>query len=172
MILRNFFYTVLICLFWINNAMAFELLSQNFKQGDSLPALYTCDGKEVTPQLYWQNMPGGTQSFVLIMDDPDAPMGTWDHWIVYNIPANITSLNENLTSLPPGAIQGKNSWNNENYGGPCPPPARVHRYLFKLYALNTMLPNKPGLDKQGVEQAMNGHVLATAELMAKYERSK
>jgi Raf kinase inhibitor-like YbhB/YbcL family protein len=152
-------------------AMAFELSSAVFQQGSHLPKTYTCDGSNVSPPLFWRDIPTNTQSFVLIMDDPDAPKGTWDHWIVYNLPATTTHLNEAISPLPSGALGGKNSWNKLDYGGPCPPFGEKHRYFFKLYALNTVLPAKAGMTKQEIETAMKGHILASSELVANYQRS-
>lgn len=170
---RKFYLIVagIINLMWMGNVMALELLSPAFKQGDKIPQQYTCDGKNISPPLYWKDVPAGTQSFILIMDDPDAPAGTWDHWIILNIPANITSLNEDLQSLPAGSFGGKNSWSKSNYGGPCPPD-REHRYFFKLYAIDTILPIIEGMTKQQAESAIKGHVLASTELVAKYQRPK
>ncbi len=170
MILRKRSFIIAITmLFGIKNTMALELFSTKLKQGQSIPKVYTCDGNNISPPLSWKDVPAGTKSLVLIMEDPDAPAGTWDHWVLYNIPPTTTSLEENLTTLPVGASQGKNSWNNTSYGGPCPPD-REHRYFFKLYAVNKMLPNQSGLNKQAIEQSLKDHVLATAELMARYQR--
>lgn len=170
MILRKLFFIIgLILLFGIKNTMALELFSTKFNQGQSIPKVYTCDGSNISPPLSWKDIPAGTKSLVLIMEDPDAPSGTWDHWVLYNIPPTTTSLEENLTTLPAGALQGKNSWNHTSYGGPCPPDAE-HRYFFKLYAVNKVLPNQGGLSKQAIEQALKDHVLASAELMARYQR--
>jgi Raf kinase inhibitor-like YbhB/YbcL family protein len=160
-----------ILLLFTGNAMAFELTSI-FKNGEKIPKLYTCDGKDISPPLSWQDAPVETKSFVLIMDDPDAPAGTWDHWIVYNIPANTQALEENLQTLPAGAMHGKNSWNKFTYGGPCPPANSEHRYFFKLYAIDTLLPSTVGLTKQEVEKAMLGHVITSTELVGKYQREK
>lgn len=170
MILRkSSFITALVLLFGIKNSMALELFSTQFKQGQSIPKVYTCDGNNTSPPLSWRDIPAGTKSLVLIMEDPDAPAGTWDHWLLYNIPSTTTSLEENLSTLPVGALQGRNSWNNTSYGGPCPPD-REHRYFFKLYAVDKMLPNQIGLSKQAIEQVLKGHILASAELMARYQR--
>jgi Raf kinase inhibitor-like YbhB/YbcL family protein len=151
--------------------MAFILESSAFKQGELIPYKYTCDGDDISPSLAWKNTPSNTQSFVLIMDDPDAPMGTWDHWLVFNIPANINQFDEQIHSYPTGTQQGKNSWNRNDYGGPCPPD-RLHRYFFRLYALDTSLSLKDGVTKRQILDAMQGHILATAELMGKYDRMK
>jgi Raf kinase inhibitor-like YbhB/YbcL family protein len=155
----------------VEQTMALELLSSAFQQDGQIPSQYTCDGKNVSPPLFWKDSPEGTKSFVLIVDDPDAPSGTWDHWIIYNIPPQITSLSENLSALPDGALNGKNSWNTLNYAGPCPPD-KEHRYLFKLYALDTTLPANSGMSKQEIETAISGHVLASTTLVGRYQRSK
>lgn len=155
---------------WVENIMALELQSTAFQQSGNIPPIYTCDGRDVSPPISWLDVPKGTKSLILIMDDPDAPMGTWDHWLIYNIPPSVASLNENLNTLPTGASFGKNSWNKENYGGPCPPNGE-HRYFFKLYAIDTIL-TESGMTKAQIEQAIKGHVLAQAELVAKYQRPK
>ena len=116
-------------------------------------------------------MPEGAQSFVLIMDDPDAPKGTWDHWLLYNIPADVTHLAQQLKELPAGTLIGKNSWGHDDYGGPCPPD-REHRYFFVLYALDSPLKLPGGVDKKTLLSAMQGHILAKAELVGKYDRKR
>lgn len=168
---RCSFFLLLILIFWNENSMALELFSTQFKQGEPLPQMYTCDGRNISPPLAWKDVPTGTKSLVLILEDPDAPAGTWDHWILYNIPPTVTSLSEDFANLPNGTLGGKNSWNNTTYGGPCPPD-REHRYFFKLYAVDTMLPNQLGLDKQAIGKALKDHVLASTELMTRYQRSK
>lgn len=150
--------------------MAFEL-SSVFKQGEAIPSKYTCDGSNISPPLTWKDVPSGTRSLVLIMDDPDAPHGVWDHWILFNIPTNVDMLAENTQELPTGTQQGKTSWDTLGYGGPCPPD-REHRYFFKLYALDKVLSLSPGATKSEIDTAMKGHILGTAELMGKYKRTK
>ncbi len=151
-----------------------ELRSPAFKNGETIPVKYTCDGEDISPALSWSGAPAGTKSFVLIMDDPDAPMGTWIHWVVYNIPANVNSLPENVPpekKLKDGTLQGKNSWGRIGYGGPCPPPPTgAHRYFFKLYAIDKILPLGPGATKKEVLKAIEGHILGKAELMGRYKR--
>ena len=152
--------------------MPFELTSSAFAQGEPVPVKYSCDGEDISPPLAWGEPPEGTQSFVLIMDDPDAPGGTWDHWIIFNIPANTYGLEEALpvTGLNPGLISvAKNSWGRNDYGGPCP-PGGTHRYFFKLYALDTILSLDESASKRKVLAAMEGHILAEAELMGTYNR--
>lgn len=161
----------IINLLWIEKSMALELLSPAFKYGETIPKVYSCDGKELSPPLAWKDVPVGTKSLVLIMEDPDAPAGTWDHWIIYNLPITPSILEEGLQTPPQGALMGKNSWDKTTYGGPCPPD-REHRYLFKLYAIDILLPNRVGMTKKEVENEMNGHVIASTELVAKYQRQK
>lgn len=149
--------------------MAFVLNSPAFKHNESIPAIYTCDGNNISPPLLWQHPPEDTRSFALIMQDPDAPRGTWDHWLVFNIPAHYSQLTENFTAPPDGIIIGKNSWAKNTYGGPCPPQGE-HRYFFTLYALDTQLPLDRAADKQQLLAAMREHILGQAELMGRYAR--
>jgi Raf kinase inhibitor-like YbhB/YbcL family protein len=149
-----------------------ELKGQAFQLGEMIPAKYTCDGPDVSPPLTWSDPPAGTKSFALISDDPDAPVGTWVHWVVWNIPASSRSLEENLPkkeSLSNGARQGTTDFRRIGYGGPCP-PSGTHRYFFRLYALDTTLDLPAATTKKDLEKAMQGHVLAQAELMGKYRR--
>ncbi|RIH89443.1 YbhB/YbcL family Raf kinase inhibitor-like protein [Calidithermus roseus] len=140
--------------------MAFALSSSAFAQGKPIPAKYTCDGLDISPPLAWSDAPRGTQSFALIMDDPDAPAGTWVHWVLFNLPAQTHQLAEKAVQ----GVQGRNSWGRLGYGGPCP-PSGTHRYFFRLYALDTLLQLPAGATKEQVLRAMQGHVLAQAELM-------
>ncbi len=152
--------------------MAFALTSSAFTQDGMIPSKYTCDGQDISPPLTWREPPEETQSFALIADDPDAPMGTWVHWVIYNIPADARELAEGTpqdTELSDGSRQGKNSWPKLGYGGPCP-PSGTHRYFFKLYALDTILELEPGANKKQLLKAMEGHILAETELMGKYSR--
>lgn len=149
-----------------------ELTSAAFKPGEMIPAKYTCDGPDVSPSLTWSDPPAGTKSLALISDDPDAPVGTWVHWVVWNIPATGHSLEENLPkkeSLPNGTKQGTTDFRRIGYGGPCP-PSGTHRYFFKLYALDTTLNLAASTTKKDLEKAIQGHILAQAELMGKYRR--
>ena len=150
-----------------------ELKSQAFEEGGSIPSLYTCDGKNISPPLTWSGVPAGTKGFALIADDPDAPRGTWVHWVLWNLPATTKELKEALPlipHLPSGALQGKNDSGDSGYGGPCP-PSGAHRYFFKLYALDGMLSLKTGTTKAQLEAAMKGHVLGHATLMGVYSRA-
>lgn len=154
--------------------MEIKITSSAFGNGEAIPVRYTCDGENVSPPLKWSNVPQGTKSFAIVNDDPDAPMGTWVHWVIYNIPANVTELAERiqpLQKLNNGALQGKNSWGKIGYGGPCP-PSGTHRYFFKIYALDKTLDLKPGASKEEVLKAIKGHILAEGQLYGKYSRQK
>lgn len=150
--------------------MALTLTSTAFKHNEMIPKEYTCDGQGKSPALSWTQIPDGTQSFVIICDDPDAPNGTWDHWVLFNIPATITSLEENIKLYPVEFKQGVNSWGKLGYGAPCP-PSGTHRYYFKLYALDTKLNLSEGITSQKLKEHMKGHVLSETALMGRYQRS-
>ena len=156
--------------------MAFALSSTAFKDGAAIPVKHTCDGADVSPPLAWTDAPQGTRSFALIADDPDAPAGTWVHWVLYNLPATVSDLPENVAKVETldlgGARQGRTDFRRPGYGGPCPPPGPAHRYFFKLYALDAPPNLKAGAQKKDVEAAMQGHVLGTAQLMGTYARQK
>jgi len=141
--------------------------SPDFSQGGAIPARHTCDGNDTSPVLIIAKVPPSAQSLALIMDDPDAPMGDWVHWVVWNIPARTREIPEN--SLPPQAVQGKNDWHRNSYGGPCP-PSGTHRYFFRVYALDTTLHLGNSTTKGDLERAMQGHILAKGELMGTYKR--
>lgn len=156
--------------------MPMTLGSPAFTHNGDIPAIYTCDQRDLSPPLAWTDPPDGTLSLVLIVDDPDAPdpaapKMTWVHWLLYNLPPEIRGLAEDVadTDLPTGTLQGINDWKRTGYGGPCPPIGR-HRYFHKLYALDTRLPDLHQPTKAALEQAMQGHVLARAELMGYYQR--
>jgi len=137
-----------------------------------IPARYTCDGKDISPPLNWSEVPEGTQSFALICDDPDAPIGTWVHWVVYNIPDNVTAFPENVPphkSVMGNILQGMTDFRRIGYGGPCPPRG-THRYYFKIYALDTMLNLPAGATKRELLRAMEGHILVEGQLMGRYGR--
>jgi Raf kinase inhibitor-like YbhB/YbcL family protein len=155
------------------SAMSLKLSSTAFPPGGDIPSKYTCSGADVSPALSWTDPPAGSQSFVLIADDPDAPAGTWVHWVAYDISASARQLREAVPktdAIPGGGVQGQNDFRKTGYGGPCPPPGKPHRYYFKLYALDSKLNLKPGATKQVVEPAMEGHILAQAELMGRFQR--
>lgn len=149
------------------DAADLDLTSTAFLTGETIPMKYTCDGKNVSPSLAWKGVPEGTQSLVLIMDDPDAPIGTWVHWVVFNLPPDTVSLEEATSGL---GVNGNNSWQKPGYGGPCPPPGPAHGYVFRLYALDTLLDLPEGASRAEVEAAMQGHILAYGELLGKYGR--
>jgi len=153
--------------------MSLQISSAGFSAGEMIPKKFTCDGPDVSPKLSWGAAPEKTQSFALIMDDPDAPVGTWVHWVLFDLPADTKELAEGVAKqeqLPNGARQGRNDFGKIGYGGPCPPPGNPHRYFFKLYALDTKLNLKAGASKADVERAMKGHILGQAELMGRYGR--
>jgi len=152
--------------------MEIKITSRAFNDGEMIPKQYTCDGRDISPPLAWDSVPGRTKSFALICNDPDAPVGVWIHWVIYNIPSEVKELLENV---PPQKIiendakQGKNDFRNIGYGGPCP-PGGVHRYYFKIYALDTELSLEAGATKVELLNAMEGHILAKGQLMGKYGR--
>jgi Raf kinase inhibitor-like YbhB/YbcL family protein len=158
-----------------------HLSSTAFSEGQTIPTKFTCSGPDVSPPLSWSGAPSTTKTFALIMDDPDAPAGTWVHWVVYNIPANVTEFTENAPYLwrqwrdkaeqhvmPP--LEGRNSFGKIGYGGPCPPPGKPHRYFFKLYALDTKLDLKPVPTKSDLERAMQNHIAAQTQLIGRFSR--
>jgi len=150
-----------------------ELTTTAFRPGGTIPQPFTCSGANVSPTLAWNNPPSGTQSFALIVDDPDAPAGTWVHWVVFNLQSTARQLPEHVPSgetLAGGGKQGLNDFPENGYGGPCPPPGKPHRYYFHLYALDTVLALHAPVHRQDVDSAMKGHILAQAELMGKFGR--
>ena len=156
--------------------MTFQISSPAFSPNGEIPARYTCEGENISPPLEWSGAPDGTKSYVLVLKDPDAPdpsapRMTWIHWIVYNIPVTATGLPEAACeeTMPTGIRQAHSNWMRPGYGGPCPPVGR-HRYIFTLYALDTPLPELHRADLNAVERAMNGHVIATAELVGTYKK--
>jgi Raf kinase inhibitor-like YbhB/YbcL family protein len=151
---------------------ALSLASAAFEDGAAIPVQYTCDGADISPSLQWGDPPPNTGSFALIMDDPDAPIGTWVHWVIYDLPAEARSLAERVPGEPHlagGGTQGRNSWPKIGYGGPCP-PSGTHRYFLKLYALDAVLGAGPGLTKKELLEEMGGHILAETELLGTYAR--
>ncbi|HXG52609.1 MAG TPA: YbhB/YbcL family Raf kinase inhibitor-like protein [candidate division Zixibacteria bacterium] len=154
-------------------APAMEIRSPAFKDGANIPRRHTCDGADVSPAIRWSGAPAGTRAFALIVDDPDAPAGTWVHWVVYDLPPETGELGEALAAvdtLPNGARQGINDFRKVGYGGPCPPPGPAHRYFFRLYALDKPTGLGPRATRQQVLNAIKGHVLAEATLMGRYQR--
>jgi len=154
-------------------AMALRITSPDFSEGEVIPKRFTCDAQDVSPKLEWKESPPNTQSIALIMDDPDAPGGTWTHWVLYDLPASTRELPEGAAKqeqLASGARQGRNDFRKIGYNGPCPPPGKPHRYFFKLYVLDTKLNLKSGATKAELERAMNSHILAQAQLIGIYGR--
>jgi hypothetical protein len=153
--------------------MSFAVRSTAFPNGGTIAARYTCDGANLSPALNWDGVPPEAQSLALIADDPDAPAGTWTHWLLWNIPARATLLAENAPKvelLDNGARQGTNDFNRIGYGGPCPPPGNPHRYFFRLYALDARLDLKPGASRIQLELAMKPHLIADTQWMGTYKR--
>jgi Raf kinase inhibitor-like YbhB/YbcL family protein len=158
--------------------MIFHISSPAFVPNGSIPSKYTCEGDDISPPLAWSGAPDDTKTYVLIVDDPDAPdpakpQRVYVHWVVYNIPANVTRLAENAarTGLPEGAMHGTNDWGKQTYGGPCPPIGR-HRYFVKLYALDTVLEGLNNPTKAELEKAMEEHLVDFTELVGTYEKMK
>jgi hypothetical protein len=150
-----------------------ELSTTSFTPGDFIPKRFTCEAADVSPALAWTDPPPGTQSFALIEDDPDAPSGTFVHWVVYDLPAAYRKLPEALSGniqMPDGVRQGTNDFARTGYSGPCPPRGRPHRYFIRLYALDAILNLRPAARRKELDAAMQGHILAQAELMGRYQR--
>jgi len=151
-----------------------KIKSKAFKEGEMIPKKYTCDGEDISLPLSWDSVPNGTKTLALISDDPDAPMGTWVHWVIYNLPGDLKEIPENIPSnetLENGGKQGVNDFGKFGYGGPCP-PGGTHRYYFKLYALDTELDLSGKVTKAQLLKAMEGHILAEGVLMGKYQRQR
>jgi len=154
------------------NKMAITITSTAFSEGSMIPQNYACDGEDISPPLAWSGVPDGTKSLALICDDPDAPMGTWVHWVLFNVSAHIMELPANILPekiIQNGAKHGINDFRKFGYGGPCP-PGGTHRYYFKLYALDTEINVEAGINKAQLLQAMEGHILAEGQLMGRYSR--
>ena len=152
--------------------MEIKVTSSAFEEGGMIPSRYTCDGENVSPPLNWEQVPEATRTVALICDDPDAPMGTFVHWVLFNLPADTTELPEDFPddeTLPNGARQGISDFGKTGYGGPCP-PSGTHRYYFKVYALDTKLDVVSIMDKPTLLEAMEGHILAQGQIMGKYKR--
>ena len=156
--------------------MAFQISSPSFEHNAKIPPRFTCEGEDISPELRWSGVPDGTRSLALIVEDPDAPdpaapKRDFVHWVLYNLPASSSGLAENLASdrLPYGTKAGQNGWQRGGYGGPCPPIGR-HRYFFRLYALDVELPDLGDVDKLRLLEAMEGHVIAQAELVGTYQK--
>ena len=153
--------------------MALALSTSAFASGGEIPQQYTCKGRDTSPALTWTAAPAHVASFALIMDDPDAPAGTWVHWVIWNLPANAHSLSEGVPTRPQlddGSQQGRNSFRKIGYNGPCPPGGATHRYYFRLYALDAKLQLEPGASRSDLEAAMSGHILGHAEYMGTFHK--
>ena len=153
--------------------MALTVQSADFANGAEIPKQFTCSGEDRSPALEWKDAPAATKTFALIVDDPDAPVGTWVHWVVFNIPSSAHGLAggfEKKEQLADGTRQGQNDFKKIGYNGPCPPPGKAHRYFFKLYALSAELSLRAGATKRDLERAMEGHILGQAEWMGRYQR--
>ena len=156
-----------------NSAGKFVLITPAFREGSTIPTQFTCSGANVSPALTWNQPPPRTRTFVLVVDDPDAPGGTWVHWVVYNLPSSARQLPEHVPAgdvVTGGGRQGVNDFPMDGYGGPCPPPGKPHRYFFRLYALDAALNLQTPVRRKDVDTAMKGHVLAQAELMGTFGR--
>ena len=154
--------------------MAMIISSSAFEHNGKIPSLYTCEGNDISPPLAWSGVPSGAKSLALIVDDPDAPdpaapRMTWVHWLLYNLPADIAGLREDVKVLPEKALEGTNDWKRVGYGGPCPPIGR-HRYFHKLYALDVVMPDLQEPTKKQLEAAMQGHIIAEAQVMGTYQK--
>jgi len=150
-----------------------SISTEGFKDGGTIPDIYTCKGKDISPSLSWKGIPAQTKSIALIMDDPDAPGGTFVHWVLYNVPAGSQKLPEGMPHdkiLADGSMQSMTDFGRTGYGGPCPPPGKPHRYYFKIYALDSKITLAPGASKKQLENAMTGHILAKGELMGTYKK--
>lgn len=166
---KNYSFVIIFLIFFSTRGFAMELTSPAFSDGNTIPTIYTCDGQNISPPLLFSGIPRGARSLVLIFDDPDAPSGTWTHWILYNIPPTTTSLPENVSTLPKGTEIGLNSWEKKEYSGACPPEG-THHYFFRLYALKTVLKLHGAVSNDSIRRAMKENILATATLMGNYQR--
>lgn len=153
--------------------MALRISSPAFAERQMIPMKHTCDGDDLSPPLRLEGVPSGTKTIALICDDPDAPVGTWVHWVLYNVPATVSELSQGVPTrdvIPSGAKQGMNDFGGIGYGGPCPPRGSSHRYFFKVYALDAGLSLKARATKKDLTDAMKGHILAEGQLMGTYKR--
>lgn len=157
----------------MNMKSKLALISSSFEHDGPISKKYTCDGEDISPELSWEGAPKGTETYALIVDDPDAPGRVFTHWVVYNIPGSVTGFEEGMSAfeiVKAGASQGKNDFGQTGYGGPCPPPGKAHHYHFRLYAIDGILDIPSGLSKSTVLNAMKGHVLAETEIVGLYKR--
>ena len=156
-----------------NSSTGFTLTSTAFKSGTAIPTQYSCKGADISPALEWTGAPAGTAAFALVVDDPDAPSGTFVHWVIWNLPPNTNSLKENIghaAQLGDGSRQGRNGFGKTGYNGPCPPQGQTHHYFFRLYALNERLDLASGAGRSAVDAAMKSHVLAQTEYMGTFHK--
>jgi Raf kinase inhibitor-like YbhB/YbcL family protein len=159
----------------VQTSVSIALTSTAFQEGQPIPARHTGDGADVSPPLAWGDVPGGTRSLALVCEDPDAPRGTWTHWVLFNLPPATRDLEEGVpkqATLPSGAVQGSNDFGRTGYGGPAPPPGKPHRYFFKLHALDMTLSLQPGASRAQLLAALGGHVLGEGQLMGTYARAR
>ncbi len=147
--------------------MSVQLSSSAFREGESIPSKHTCDGEDLSPPLQWSGIPDGARSLALIVDDPDAPVGTWVHWVLFDIPADVGGLPEGVQGI---GVEGVNDFRRSGYGGPCPPRGSTHRYFFKLYVLDSTLNIPAGATKADIEAAFGNHILAQGQLIGRYGR--
>lgn len=153
--------------------MKLQVSSKSFSAGADIPKKYTCDGQNISPELAWENLPDGTISVAVLLEDPDAPGGTFTHWLMYDLPLGMQTVAEGVPAageIPGGGLQGLNDFGKVGYGGPCPPPGRPHRYIFRVLALDKTLGLPSRASKDSVQQAMRGHLLAEGNLMGKFGR--
>jgi len=162
---------IVVILLVTGRGFGMQLLSNDFSSNERFPMRFTCDGAGVSPSVYWKDVPAETKSFALILEDPDAPSGIFTHWLIFNLPPEERQLSEAMSQLPDGAQWGLTSWEHSGYGGPCPPRGQTHRYIFKLYALDTLLQFSNPPVREKLLQTMDGHILAKAELISTYQRS-
>jgi len=157
------------------NVFALDIKSDAFANKGYIPDRYTCDAKNFSPALSWSDVPANAKSFVIVCDDLDAPFGTWVHWVVFNIPADMSGLKENISDqelFSSGIVRGENDFKKLGYGGPCPPKGKPHRYFFKLYALDATLSLEEGATKKDIINSMKGHILAEAKIVGLYQRKQ
>lgn len=169
-VMRTFIFVLSLTMCLSVKAAGFILTSQSFIENGRMPTLYTCDGKNISPELHWGNPPNKTVSFALILEDPDAPAGTWYHWLVYNIPVITQGFSADIQKLPLGTLIGKNSWGKMQYDGPCPPPGSRHHYIFTLYALDIKLDPLTEVDGKNFLIQIQGHIIQKVQLTMAYSR--
>lgn len=169
----NCIYVLLLILVipWWGHAMMVTIVSKQFNNNDTIPVEFTCDGENSSPAVWWHGVPSSARSLTLVCEDPDAPGGTWDHWIVFNIPSHVTMIQKSARAKDIPARYGTNSWGKPAYGGPCP-PSGTHRYVFTLYALDSELSLTANAAKKDILGAMQGHIIQRAQIIGTYQRKK